>query len=108
MALDTNMLIVTNVANMPKVLEAKDDQLCRQKMTTLKSETQHGKKWAKCETGKNEENGKNEKNGKMDAIENLLRVSHSLYLIVTLYLCHCLLLPSIVSVCVCLRLTACA
>ena len=64
MALDTNMLIVTNVANMPKVLEAKDDQLCRQKMTTLKSETQHGEKWAKCETGKNGENGENGKNGK--------------------------------------------
>ena len=59
------MLIVTNITNMPKVLEAEDDQLCRQKMTTLKSETQHGEKWAKCETGKNGEKGGKGEKGKM-------------------------------------------
>ena len=47
---------------------AREFSVCREKMTTLKSETQQGEKWAKCETGKNEKNretGENGENGEI-------------------------------------------
>ena len=89
-------------ANMPQLLQAEVDQICRRKTIRMETETQNGF------NGKFGEMEKIRKMGKMKSIENYLRVSHSLYFIVTHCLCHCLLLPSSVSVCVCLRLIACA